>query len=218
MSRDAPWEASSTAVLRFLRPDGSIGQRHPLRVLADDGDTLLGWLPEGTEIIGSGPADGRRLRDVPLEQRFRVPRRFFRDHWRDTSTLRLVSERNWSSVWWVFEPDGTFRDWYVNLEVPLGRTADGTERIDGVLDLVVAPNRTWRWKDEDEAAAAVRAGRITAKQLTALRAEGERLAALAEAGEFPFDGTWTDFRPDPAWPPPALAPEVLAGLAPGSPR
>ena len=25
---------------------------------------------------------------------------------------------------------------------------------------------------------------------------------LIEAGEFPFDGTWTDFRPDPAWPVP----------------
>jgi hypothetical protein len=24
---------------------------------------------------------------------------------------------------------------------------------------------------------------------------------LAEAGEFPFDGTWCDLRPDPSWPP-----------------
>ena len=22
---------------------------------------------------------------------------------------------------------------------------------------------------------------------------------IAEAGEFPFDGTWTDFVPDPSW-------------------
>lgn len=27
------------------------------------------------------------------------------------------------------------------------------------------------------------------------------MIALAEAGAFPFDGTWLDFRPDPAWPP-----------------
>ena len=26
-------------------------------------------------------------------------------------------------------------------------------------------------------------------------------AELAEAGDFPFDGTWCDLRPDPAWPP-----------------
>jgi hypothetical protein len=30
-------------------------------------------------------------------------------------------------------------------------------------------------------------------------AEGRRMIARIEAGEFPFDGTWTDFRPDPAW-------------------
>jgi hypothetical protein len=30
------------------------------------------------------------------------------------------------------------------------------------------------------------------------------MIALAEAGRFPFDGTWTDFRPDPAWPAPTL--------------
>nr|WP_091674249.1 DUF402 domain-containing protein [Amycolatopsis marina] len=205
------WQPDSTAVLRFLRPDGSGARYQPLHVVSDDGDTLLGWLPAGTEIVGSGPADGGLLRDLPLEQRFRVPRRQFRDRWHGTSTLRLVSERNWSSVWWFFEPDGTFRNWYVNLEVPLGRTAGGTDRIDGVLDLVVGPDRQWRWKDEDEAACAVRAGRITEAQLRSLRAEGERNAALADAGEFPFDGTWTDFRPDPTWPLPTLPPDVLTG-------
>jgi hypothetical protein len=25
------------------------------------------------------------------------------------------------------------------------------------------------------------------------------MIALAEAGEYPFDGSWVDFQPDPAW-------------------
>ena len=29
----------------------------------------------------------------------------------------------------------------------------------------------------------------------AVRAEGQRVIKLAEAGEFPFDGTWCDFAP-----------------------
>jgi predicted RNA-binding protein associated with RNAse of E/G family len=92
----------------------------------------------------------------------------------------------------------------VNLEIPRGRTEHTTDRSDGALDVVVAPDCSWRWKDEDEADAAVAAGRITAADLTRLRAEGERVIALAEAGAFPFDGTWTDFRPDPDWPAPVL--------------
>jgi predicted RNA-binding protein associated with RNAse of E/G family len=78
------------------------------------------------------------------------------------------------------------------------------DRVDGALDVAVAPDRSWEWKDEDEADECVRVGRLSVEQLALLRAEGERMIALAEAGRFPFDGTWTDFRPDPAWPAPTL--------------
>jgi len=33
----------------------------------------------------------------------------------------------------------------------------------------------------------------------AVWAEGRRVIPMIEAGEFPFDGTWCDFRPDPSW-------------------
>nr|BFE56841.1 hypothetical protein GCM10020063_013670 [Dactylosporangium thailandense] len=33
--------------------------------------------------------------------------------------------------------------------------------------------------------------------------------ARAGRGEFPFDGTWQDFRPDPSWPMPNLPPNLL---------
>ncbi|WP_406628759.1 DUF402 domain-containing protein [Amycolatopsis sp. WGS_07] len=202
------WAPGQTVVERFVRPDGSIGQHHPLRVISDDGETLLGWLPLGTPIVGSRLADGRSLREAPLEQRFRAPRVRVPDIWHGTSTLRLIPDGAWSSVWWFFEADGRFRDWYVNLEVPRGRTGAGPDRIDGILDLVVTPGAGWQWKDEDEAEAAVEAGRLTTADLDQLRAEGERMGALADQGAFPFDGTHTDFRPEPGWPAPAL-PEGL---------
>jgi hypothetical protein len=198
------WRPGQTAVQRFVRTDGDIGAHHPLRVLHDDGSTLLGWLPAGTDIIGTQLPDGRDPRVVPVSQMFLLPRVRVRGRWHDTSTLRLVTESAWSSVWWFFRPDGTFQGWYVNLEMPRGRTEFTTDRVDGALDVVVLPDRSWRWKDEDEAAAAVAAGRFTSAELALLRVEGERMIALAEAGAFPFDGTWCDFRPDPAWPPPAL--------------
>lgn len=198
------WVPGQTVVERFLRPDGSIGQRHPLRVISDDGTTLLGWIPAGTAIMGSRLVDGRSMREVPVEQRFRIPREEVPSYWHGSSTLRLVDDRAWSSVWWFFTEDGEFTDWYVNLEIPLGRTESGPDRIDGVLDLVVSKDLGWVWKDEDEADAALEAGRLTREQLAKLREEGERTIALAEAGAFPFDGTWTDFRPDPSWQAPAL--------------
>lgn len=197
-------------MLSFLRSDASVSQRHPLRVLADDGMELLGWLPAGTEIVGTRLTDGRQVRDAPLGQRFSLPRMRVRDHWRDCSTLRRIREDEWSSVWWFFDASGTFLAWYVNLEIPLGRGSYGPERIDGALDVVVEPNGRWSWKDEDEAHEAVLAGRLTSAQLDRLRAEGERLIERAESGAFPFDGTWTGFRPDPGWPAPRMPRELLA--------
>lgn len=207
--RDPHWTPGDTVVERFLRPDGSIGQHHPLRVIADDGAVLLGWLPADTPIVGSRLADGRSLREAPLEERFRMPRVRVPDLWRDTSTLRRIADDEWSSVWWFFGADGCFLNWYVNLEVPLGRTVTGPDRIDGILDVAVDPDGRWHWKDEDEAEEAVLAGRITAGQLDRLRAEGERIGALADGRRYPFDGTWTDFRPDPDWPPLVLPDGLL---------
>jgi hypothetical protein len=198
------WEPGETVVERFLRPDGTIGQHHPLRVISDDGGSLLGWLPEETEIVGTRLVGGRSMRDAPLGDRFRLPREQFRTTWRHTSTLRLITEDHWSSIWWFFGTEGDFLGWYVNLEIPRGRTPAGPDRIDGVLDLKVTRAGEWSWKDEDEAEAAVSAGRLTADELRRLRAEGERLGELVDARLFPFDGTWVDFSPDPAWPRPRL--------------
>lgn len=194
-----------TVVTRFVRGNGDrTGPFHPLRVLADDGQRLLAWIPEDTEIIGTRLADGRRQHDAPIGDRFTLPRIRVRDHWRGASTLRLIDEAHWSSVWWFFDAAGRFTDWYVNLEIPRGRTESTVDRTDGALDVVVSADRRWRWDDEDEADAAVAAGIISAAELAALRAEGERVGALAEAGAFPFDGTWCDFTPDPDWPRPEL--------------
>ena len=212
VAESGAWESGETVVERFLRPDGTIGQQHPLRVISDDGGSLLGWLPADTEIVGSRLVDGRSMREAPIGERFRIPREQFRTTWRHTSTLRLITEDRWSSIWWFFGPEGDFLGWYVNLEIPRGRTLAGPDRIDGVLDLKVTRAGKWSWKDEDEAEAAVSAGRLTPDELRRLRAEGERLGDLADARMFPFDGTWVDFSPDPGWPRPRLPEGLLTGL------
>jgi len=38
-------------------------------------------------------------------------------------------------------------------------------------------------------------------------AEGHRVIELIEAGSFPFDGTWCQWRPDPSWTRPPAIPD-----------
>jgi predicted RNA-binding protein associated with RNAse of E/G family len=103
---------------------------------------------------------------------------------------------------------GAFVGYYINLPAPLRRTPLGFDSLDHVLDVVVNPDGTWRWKDEDELEEAVRLGAFTADQATRIRTEGEHVIAnlpnLLPTG-------WEDWLPDPAWSPPTL-PEAAAAL------
>lgn len=94
--------------------------------------------------------------------------------------------------------------WYVDLAEPVRQAGGGIVTFDRSLDIVVGPDRRWRWKDEDHFAHIQRFGWITADYSAELRAEGERVIARIEAAQSPFDGEWLDWRPDPSWPLPTL--------------
>jgi protein associated with RNAse G/E len=99
----------------------------------------------------------------------------------------------------------------VNLERPVARWDDGTlagiDTLDYDLDIVVARDRSWRWKDEDEFAYHLAHPDVYwCEDDQAVWDSGWRVVKLIEAGEFPFDGSWCDFVPDPAWPVPTELP------------
>jgi hypothetical protein len=79
--------------------------------------------------------------------------------------------------------------------------------VDQDLDLVIRPDLSWEWKDEGEFTERLAFPDhywVTDEQ--AVRAEGRRVVKRIEAGEFPFDGTWVDFSPDPSWAVPTALP------------
>jgi Protein of unknown function (DUF402) len=91
-----------------------------------------------------------------------------------------------------------FIGYYVNLQEPVRRSPFGFDSLDYALDIVIEPDGSWRWKDEDELEDAVNQGVFTASEAAAIRAQGERVIAdiptLLPTG-------WEDWRPDPTWPP-----------------
>ncbi len=142
------------------------------------------------------------IRKMPVAERDKIPTMLIPTTWHGGGILVFTPEGANHSVWWFFDAAGHFEGWYVNLELNRGRWEGGIDAQDQALDVWVAPDRSWRWKDEDEFEE--RTGHPLyweASEVAAIRAEGERMIALAEAGAFPFDGTWVDFRPDPQWTP-----------------
>jgi uncharacterized protein len=82
----------------------------------------------------------------------------------------------------------------------LGRGRTIRFRYDHQLDIWIYPDGRWEWKDEDDLAKSIEFGIFTAEEAAAVRAAGERVVA-----EWPFPTGWENWRPDPAWPLPALA-------------
>lgn len=106
-------------------------------------------------------------------------------------------------AWDLAEPGRAW--WYINLEEPWRRTAIGFDSRDLWLDLwSESPRMGWHWKDEDELAWAVDAGRCTAERAAAIRAEGERAISVIGRREPPFDVDWPHWRPDRTWSTPML--------------
>jgi hypothetical protein len=190
------------------------------RVAADDENGLWLWVASGSAFRDVGAADGRRFREVPFGEWGRTAKAMRELHWGGDMLMfhprcsdgRSASSRACAySVWLFFEPDGAFRNWYVNLEEPAVRWDDGhlagLDTVDQDLDIVVEPDRAWRWKDEAEFEAHLLHPEVYwVPDPDAVWTEGERLVKLIEAGDFPFDGTAIDFRPDPGWSIPTAMP------------
>jgi protein associated with RNAse G/E len=153
------------------------------------------------------PAEAMRMAPVRDGALLRIPEDRFELAPRTSGDAPALSF-GWPDRWYgtllFFHPDGRPRNWYVNLQEPLRRTDVGFDYLDLKLDVIVELDGSVRWKDEDELAEAIALGLIPVEDEARLRAEGERAVRRIVDREPPFDRDWTTWRPDPAWPAPAL--------------
>jgi hypothetical protein len=169
----------------------------PMQTVADDEEGVLLWHQVGSEFARLIDADGNTPHEVAIDE-MREPSLTV-STWEGSDILVLMPPQAAYSVWWFFS-NGSFTGWYINLEEPFTRRPDSVDTTDLALDIVVTPHRQWRWKDVDEfnqrTGNPLYFDRAAAQRI---RAEGERLTKLVESAAFPFDGTHTDFRPEPHW-------------------
>ena len=183
----------------------------PCRVVSDDARGLLLWLAGGSAMAIEVAADGRGVRQMSFAEWSTLDRRLVPTTWSGPGILKFIPPDADHSVWFFRTGNGVFKQWYVNLERRAIRWDDGAlggvDVMDQDLDIVATPDRAWEWKDEDEFAERLALPEhYWVPDQDAVWAEGRRVIKQIEAGEFPFDGTWTDFRPDPSWPTPTELP------------
>jgi len=179
----------------------------PLVVVEDRPERLLAWLPQGTvrKVPWTPPSrpdpDDRTTRIVDLLARGDW---VYVDHVWDVDTLWILRPGDWHAVWISWKPSGDHYGWYVNLQRPFRRTQLGIEAMDLMLDVVAEPDRTWRWKDEDEIDLLLERAVYDPALVQRIRSEAHEVIGRLEREEPPFSEGWAMWRPDPSWPVPVL--------------
>jgi Protein of unknown function (DUF402) len=192
---DRPFERGVEVALRDVWK-GVVWAARPALVVEDTLGEVVLFLPVGTRWFAP-VRDGRRLK-IP-EPGFELAERANED----AHVLSFAWPGSFAAALLLFRRDWSPLHWYVNLEQPLRRTPIGFDTLDLQLDAIVESD-SWRWKDEDELAEAIRRGIIPADQESLLRADGERAVRRILDREPPFDRDWSTWRPHPTWPVPEL--------------
>jgi Protein of unknown function (DUF402) len=198
---------------RYRSSRSAVESVRPMRVVRDDAAGLVAWLAPGTAILRPALADGSELRSVPLADRFdyaRHGRASRLDTWQGQGVLKIAPTGAPWSVWLFWSEGWDFRGWYVNLEELHERIDHAVVTQDHVLDIVVAPDRTTRRKDEDELEIAVAGGRYSAAAADGFRRDAAAAEDVVRRWGSPFCDHWEDWRPDPGWPAAPLPPELIA--------
>ena len=127
--------------------------------------------------------------------------------------LSFLAEDSWSRVKLTRDATDTFIHWYVDFQFPPARFGLGYDTCDLVIDIMVMPDRTWRWKDREHFEDGVRRGIFSPEMENSIRREADVVIGRIEAGEGPFAAEWLDWTPDPTWEVPGLPPGYRDGVS-----
>jgi hypothetical protein len=162
-------------------------------VVVDEPDLLALYMPSGSPLAFADEFFGE---PHPWSHRSR---------WEGHGVLQLQRPGDMHAVWVFWHgPEREFHSWYVNLQEPFRRTERGFDTQDLELDIVVEPDGSWRYKDDEKLEAWIDRGRWTAAEVSAIRSEGAAIGNELDAGRRWWSDDWAQWEPDPDWPVPTL--------------
>ena len=170
---------------------GTAWLAHRVRIVCDAPGLLAVHTPEGTRF--ESPPGSWPWSDAH-------PWTLGSGRWEGHGPLILHRPGDAFTVWAMWRgPGRTFAHWYVNLQEPPRRTAEGFDTYDQELDIVLEADGSWRLKDDELMDPWVERGRFTPAEVAAIRAEAARIGEALDRGERWWDEAWADWQPDPSW-------------------
>jgi len=125
--------------------------------------------------------------------------------WHTNRGLEISEPDKFYSIvlFWHHESN-EFLGYYINFQLPFKRSHCGIDTLDLDLDLVVEPDFRYQWKDVDDYQKTIEHGVIAPEWVMGIENAKPEIIQRIEQRNYPFDGSWLGWNPDPAWTPPKL--------------
>lgn len=125
--------------------------------------------------------------------------------WKTNRLLLLFEpEKYYSTIFFWNDSNEDFLCYYINFQLPFTRHDCAVDTLDLDLDLVIHPDLTYEWKDEDDYQKAISHGIILPEWVQEIEIATSEIMDRLEKQQYPFDGSWLDWKPEAAWSSPKL--------------
>jgi hypothetical protein len=142
---------------------------------------------------------------VRWEEMLTLPWRLEKYAWHTKRFLILLKPDAFYATMHIWEDaTNSFKCYYINFQLPFKRSHCGFDTFDLELDIVVKPDNTWHWKDIEEYKCGIEAGILLPEWVQGIEAAKPEVFDMIEKRQYPLDGHWLNWRPDPGWIAPKL--------------
>jgi protein associated with RNAse G/E len=198
------WEPGEVVSWRGVF-NGRVWHVQPTIVVSDSSEEIVLTLLPGTECIAD--------ENYPKGKKFGKRRWEFKDNdwklekytWRTNRLLLLFEpEKYYSTIYFWNDASHEFLCYYINFQCPFQRTDCGVDTLDLDLDLIIRPDFSIEWKDEDDYRKAIEHNAMSTEWIQGIENAKTEILERLEKRLYPLDGAWLDWNPDPRWSPPKL--------------
>jgi protein associated with RNAse G/E len=118
--------------------------------------------------------------------------------------ILLEPEKYYSTMYFWNDVSNEFLCYYMNFQEPFQRSHCGVDTLDLDLDLIINPDFSYQWKDVEDYQKALEQGIIFPEWTQEIDTAKKEILEKLEKRQYPFNGSWLNWMPDPSWSPPSL--------------
>ena len=128
-----------------------------------------------------------------------------KSHWHTNRLLILLEPaKYYSTTYFWNDVSHEFLCYYINFQLPFKRSHCGIDTLDLDLDLIINPDFSYEWKDIEDYQKAIEEEIIFPEWTKEIDIAKKEILDKLEKRQYPYNGSWLKWTPDPGWSPPKL--------------